>query len=150
LTQKLLTFQLFNSQLSNPKPVTHNSQLFPIFVFMEELRNYINNIRREFSSQKLDESSVGDNPYQLFEKWFEEAVGSQILDPYAMIISTVSKEGKPSNRVVYLRDISEKGLVFYTNYESHKGNDLDANKNISCLFFWGELERQIRIEGVVE
>lgn len=117
---------------------------------MEDLRNYINNIRREFSSQKLDESSVGDNPYQLFEKWFEEAVGSQILDPYAMIISTVSKENKPSNRVVYMRDISENGLVFYTNYESHKGNDLDANKNISCLFFWGELERQIRIEGEVE
>lgn len=117
---------------------------------MEDLRNYINNIRREFSSQQLDVSSVGDNPYHLFEKWFEEAVGSQILDPYAMIISTVSKENKPSNRVVYMRDISEKGIVFYTNYESHKGNDLDFNKNISSLFFWVELERQIRIEGEVE
>ncbi len=117
---------------------------------MEDLRNYINNIRREFSSKQLDESAVGNNPYQLFEKWFEEAVGSQILDPFAMIISTVSKENKPSNRVVYLRDISEQGLVFYTNYESHKGNDLAVNKNISALFFWGEIERQIRIEGEVE
>ena len=92
---------------------------------MEDLRNYINNIRRDFSSKQLDESSLGNNPYQLFAQWFEEAVGSQILDPYAMIVATVSKENKPSSRVVYLRDISEKGLVFYTNYESQKGNDLD-------------------------
>lgn len=116
---------------------------------MEDLRNYINNIRRDFSSKQLDESSVGNNPYLLFEKWFEEAVGSQILDPYAMIISTVSSENKPSSRVVYLRDISEKGMVFYTNYESQKGSDLEVNPSISILFFWGELERQIRIEGKV-
>jgi pyridoxamine 5'-phosphate oxidase len=116
---------------------------------LEDLRNYINNIRRDFSSKQLDESSVGNNPYQLFAQWFEEAVGSQILDPYAMMIATVSKENKPSSRVVYMRDISEKGLVFYTNYDSQKGNDLDSNPHISLLFFWGELERQIRIEGKV-
>lgn len=116
---------------------------------MEDLRNYINNIRRDFSSKQLDESTVGKDPYKLFGQWFEEAVGSQILDPYAMVISTVSKENKPSSRVVYLRDISENGLVFYTNYESHKGNDLESNPNISILFFWVELERQIRIDGKV-
>lgn len=116
---------------------------------MDDLRNYINNIRRDFSSQQLDESTVGKNPYRLFEKWFEEAVGSQILDPYAMAISTVSKENKPSVRVVYMRDISENGIVFYTNYESHKGRDLETNPNISALFFWVELERQIRIDGKV-
>lgn len=116
---------------------------------MEDLRNYINSIRRDFSSQQLDESSAGNNPYLLFEKWFEEAVGSQILDPYAMVISTVSKELQPSNRVVYMRDISENGLVFYSNYDSHKGNDLSVNPNIAALFFWVELERQIRIEGNV-
>jgi pyridoxamine 5'-phosphate oxidase len=66
-----------------------------------------------------------------------------------MVISTVSKENKPSTRVVYLRDISERGLVFYTNYESQKGNDLESNPNISILFFWVELDRQIRIEGKV-
>ncbi len=116
---------------------------------MEDLRNYINNIRRDFSSKQLDESTVGNDPYKLFGQWFEEAVGSQILDPYAMVISTVSKENKPSTRVVYLRDISENGLVFYTNYESQKGNDLESNPNVSILFFWVELDRQIRIEGKV-
>lgn len=116
---------------------------------MEELRNYIHNIRRDFSSKQLDESSVGNNPYQLFAQWFEEALGSQILDPYAMVIATVSKENKPSSRVVYMRDISEMGFVFYTNYDSQKGNDLELNPHISLLFFWGELERQVRIEGKV-
>jgi pyridoxamine 5'-phosphate oxidase len=66
-----------------------------------------------------------------------------------MMVATVSKENKPSSRVVYMRDISEEGLVFYTNYDSQKGNDLDSNPHISLLFFWGELERQIRIEGKV-
>lgn len=116
---------------------------------MEDLRNYINSIRRDFAAKQLDEASVGNDPYELFGTWFEEAVGSQILDPYAMMISTVSDEGKPSSRVVYLRDISENGLVFYTNYESKKGTDLSSNKYISILFFWVELERQIRIEGEV-
>ena len=116
---------------------------------MEELRNYIYNIRRDFLSKQLDESSVGNNPYQLFAQWFEEALGSQILDPYAMVIATVSKENKPSSRVVYMRDISELGFVFYTNYESQKGDDLESNPHISLLFFWGELERQVRIEGKV-
>ena len=117
---------------------------------MEEFRNYINTIRRDFSEQELNESSVTNSPYQLFEKWFDEAVGSQILDPFAMIISTVSEENQPSSRVVYMRDISEEGLVFYTNYNSDKGKNLTLTPRISALFFWGELARQIRVEGEVE
>lgn len=114
---------------------------------MEDLRNYINSVRRDFANRPLDENSISANPFQLFEKWFEDAVASQILDPYAMIISTVNELQQPSSRVVYMRDISEQGLIFYTNYSSHKSHDLIQNPKISCLFFWGEIDRQIRIEG---
>ena len=117
---------------------------------MEDLRNYINSVRRDFSSKELDEKQVSENPYILFEQWFEEAVGSQILDPYAMVISTVNKKHEPGSRVVYMRDINENGLIFYTNYDSDKAKDLSDNKNIAALFFWIELERQIRIEGIAE
>lgn len=116
---------------------------------MEILRNYLNSVRRDFANRPLDESSVSGNPYDLFEKWFEEAVGAQILDPYAMIISTSSKDNQPSSRVVYMRDMVDGGLVFYTNYNSDKAADLEVNPKISALFFWGELERQIRVEGWV-
>lgn len=115
---------------------------------MDILRSYLNSVRRDFANRPLDEQSVPDSPYKLFEKWFDEAVGSEILDPYAMIISTSGSNLQPSSRVVYLRDISEKGMIFYTNYFSHKGHDLQSNPKISALFFWGELERQIRVEGV--
>ncbi|MCO6500095.1 MAG: pyridoxamine 5'-phosphate oxidase [Vicingus serpentipes] len=117
---------------------------------MEELQNYLNSIRRDFADQPLDEKSVADNPFKQFEKWFEEAVNAQILDPYAMSLATVSYDDQPSTRIVYLRGISEEGFKFYTNYNSQKGKDLLENKKVALNFFWGELERQIRIEGEVE
>lgn len=117
---------------------------------MEDLRNYINAIRRDFANRPLDDKSAPENPYEMFERWFEDAVGSQILDPYAMIISTVGKDNQPSSRTVYMRDISEDGLVFYTNYNSHKSHDIAAHGKIAAIFLWIELERQIRIEGSVE
>lgn len=116
---------------------------------IEEVSNYLNKIRHEFTSAELNENSVGENPVGLFADWLEEAVGSQLLDPKAMVISTVSKEGKPSSRVVYNRGITEDGFKFYTNYESRKGNDLENNPNVSVNVFWPEMERQIRMEGVV-
>lgn len=117
---------------------------------MEELQNYLNSIRRDFADKPLNQSSVADNPFLQFGIWFEEAVNAQILDPYAMSISTVSKEGQPSTRIVYLRHISEEGMVFYTNYTSHKGENISDNNKIALNFFWGEIERQIRVEGVVK
>jgi len=117
---------------------------------MEDLQNYLNSIRRDFADKPLNQSSVAANPFLQFGVWFEEAVNSQILDPYAMSISTVSKEGQPSTRIVYLRHISEEGLVFYTNYTSHKGENISDNNKIALNFFWGELERQIRVEGLVK
>ncbi len=116
---------------------------------MEELQNYLNAIRRDFADKPLNEDSVNKNPFLQFSVWFEEAVNAQILDPYAMSLSTVNKEGQPSTRIVYLRHISEEGLFFYTNYTSHKGEDISHHNKVAINFFWGELERQIRVEGVV-
>jgi len=117
---------------------------------MEELQNYLNSIRRDFADKPFNEDSVDANPFKQFEVWFEEAVNSQILDPYAMSLSTVSSDGQPSTRIVYLRGISFEGFKFYTNYTSQKGNNLIANNKVALNFFWGELERQIRVEGEVE
>lgn len=116
---------------------------------IEEVSNYLNQIRHEFTSQALNEDAAGDSPIELYAKWLEEAVGSQILDPKAMVISTVSKDGKPSSRVVYNRGITEKGFKFYTNYDSRKGHDLVSNPHISVNVFWSEMERQIRMHGMV-
>jgi pyridoxamine 5'-phosphate oxidase len=118
---------------------------------LEILRNYLNTIRREFANKPLDESSVPSTPYQLFHSWFEEAVSSQILDPYAMIISTVDASLRPSSRVVYMRDIiAENGIIFYTNYNSRKGQDIESHPDLSALFYWAELDRQIRVDGKVQ
>lgn len=117
---------------------------------MEDLRNYINSIRRDFADKPLEETGLSDNPYQVFEEWFEQAVQSQILDPYAMIIATSGNDLQPTLRTVYMRDISEKGLIFYTNYNSKKGANLAENDKIAAIFLWVELERQIRIEGVAK
>jgi pyridoxamine 5'-phosphate oxidase len=116
---------------------------------IEDIQNYLNEIRRDFMKQSLNENDVKKSPYEQFAKWFEEAVNSQILDPYAMTISTVDAHCRPSSRVVYLRDISENGMIFYTNYLSRKGHDLARHPSISVNFYWAELERQIRIEGSV-
>lgn len=117
---------------------------------MEELQNFLNSIRRDFSDKPLNEDSIAENPFKQFEVWFEEAVNAQLLDPYAMSISSVSYNGQPSTRIVYLRGITEQGFKFYSNYKSQKGEDLLENNKTALNFFWGELERQIRIEGEVE
>lgn len=117
---------------------------------MEDLRNYLNEIRRDFADKPLTEVSVQKNPFLQFSTWFEEAVNAQLLDPYAMLISTVDEVGQPHSRVVYLRNISEEGMIFYTNYNSQKGKNISASNKIAITFFWVELERQIRIEGTVE
>ena len=117
---------------------------------MEDLKNYLNEIRREFSDQELDEKAVHENPFEQYAKWFEEAVGSQLLDPYAMSLSTVNSDGQPSTRIVYLRDIIDEGFVFYTNYNSQKAQDLEQNSKAALNFLYRELDRQIRVEGIVK
>jgi pyridoxamine 5'-phosphate oxidase len=113
------------------------------------INEYLNSLRHEFSTQRLDIDSVASNPIRQLELWIEDAVNAQILEPHAMSVSTVSKEGLPSSRIVYLREIHENGLVFYTNYNSRKGHELAQNSAAAALFFYAELERQVRVEGRV-
>ena len=116
---------------------------------LEEVRNYINSVRRDFAAKPLTRELLHEDPLEQFATWMEEAVNAQILDPYAMCVSTVGADGKPSSRIVYWRDVENGGFVFYTNYNSHKGQEIDANPNVAINFHWTELERQIRIEGTV-
>ena len=116
---------------------------------MEDLRLYINTLRHDFAKQTLDEKDVAKSAITQFEKWFKEAVDSKVNEPNAMTVCTASKEGKPSARILLLRNFNDDGFVYYTNYNSRKGNEINENPNVALLFFWPELERQVRIEGTV-
>jgi pyridoxamine 5'-phosphate oxidase len=110
----------------------------------------IANLRREWSSRKLDETNVNSNPIGQFSEWMQEAIDADLLDVNAMTLATADKNGVPSARIVLLKSIDKKGLVFFTNYESNKGKDLAENPKASVVFFWKELERQVRVTGTVE
>lgn len=110
----------------------------------------IQNLRQDYRSASLLENDVDTNPYLQFEKWFTEALQAEILEPNAMTIATANKNSIPSARIVLLKGFDEHGFVFYTNYDSQKGKELAENPYAAILFYWGDLERQIRIEGVVE
>lgn len=107
-------------------------------------------IRREYRLAELDEETAGDNPLVFFSQWFAEAQTSEITESNAMVLATVDAQQKPHARVVLLKGLDDKGFVFYTNYNSAKGQDLAANPNAALTFFWKELERQVRIEGMIE
>jgi pyridoxamine 5'-phosphate oxidase len=109
----------------------------------------IASLRRDYSREKLDESAVDPDPFVQFGHWFDEALKSELREPTAMALSTVGPEGRPSSRMVLLKGWDARGFVFFSNYESRKGGELARNPHASLLFFWAELERQIRIEGVV-
>ncbi len=117
---------------------------------MEDLRLYINTLRHDFSKQTLDEKDVNKNPILQFEKWFKEAVDAKVNEPNAMTLCTATVDGKPSARILLLRNFDENGFVFYTNYASRKGEEMASNPNVALLFFWPELERQVRIEGTLK
>jgi pyridoxamine 5'-phosphate oxidase len=116
---------------------------------MDDIRNYINTLRHDFSKESLDEKDALRNPVDQFFRWFHEAIDAKVNEPNAMSLSTVSSEGKPSSRIVLLRNFDNNGFVFYTNYTSRKGEEISDNPNASLLFFWPELERQVRIEGLL-
>jgi pyridoxamine 5'-phosphate oxidase len=105
-------------------------------------------LRKEYSRGALDEGNVAKHPLVQFEKWFQEAVHSEVPEPSAMNLSTVTDTGLPSSRIVLLKGIENGCFVFYTNYQSRKGSQLDANPVCALTFFWPDLERQVRIEGV--
>jgi len=108
----------------------------------------IAHLRREYSKASLDVTTVNQDPFKQFEKWFHEALQTQTSEPNAMHLATVNQHGNPSSRIVLLKGIENNKLVFYTNYHSKKGKELDANPACALTFFWPELERQVRIEGV--
>jgi pyridoxamine 5'-phosphate oxidase len=106
-------------------------------------------MRIDYVQRLLSEDDVQRDPIAQFEKWFDEALKSQVSEPNAMSLSTVSPEGKPSSRIVLIKQFDERGFTWYTNYNSDKGQHLQHNPTAALLFFWRELERQVRIEGTV-
>ncbi len=106
-------------------------------------------IRRDYSLKTLDEKEVDQNPFLQFSSWWKEAINSSIDEVNAMTLATSDPTGKPSARIVLLKGITDEGLIFFTNYNSHKAEELEANPSAALVFFWKELERQIRIEGKV-
>jgi len=107
----------------------------------------IASIRKEYQQQALTEADIDPHPLRQFDKWWSEAVASTIEEVNAMTLSTVSPGGMPSSRVVLLKGYDDHGFVFFTNYESRKGQELADNPHACLLFFWKELERQVKIEG---
>ena len=109
----------------------------------------IADIRKEYKLKLLLEKDVDADPIRQFQQWWNEALLSNIEEPNAMTLATTNKHGKPSARIVLLKGLSNDGFVFYTNYESRKAGELKENPHAALLFFWKELERQVRIEGTI-
>jgi pyridoxamine-phosphate oxidase len=109
----------------------------------------IADIRKEYTKGALEPKDMGDDPLQEFRGWFQQAIESQVLEPNAMVLGTVNTARRPSSRVVLLKEITADGIVFFTNYASRKGQEIEANPFVSAVFFWAELERQVRVEGEV-
>ncbi len=107
-------------------------------------------VRREYSLHALSETDVDLNPFVQFTRWFQEALRARLPEPSAMALATATAEGKPSVRMVLLKGYDDRGFVFFTNYEGRKSAELLHNPNAALLFYWSELERQVRIEGSVE
>jgi pyridoxamine 5'-phosphate oxidase len=110
----------------------------------------IADIRQDYLKAALDEASAGDDPLVFFHHWFNEAQAAGISEVNAMTLATVNAHGKPHARIVLLKGLDETGFVFYTNYLSAKGGDLAQSRDAALVFFWKELERQVRIEGYAE
>lgn len=113
------------------------------------MKEFISKLRKDYGQQELHEDQVNKNPILQFEKWFTEIINRGVLEPNAMTLSTASKDGKVSARIVLLRNFSKDGFSFYTNYNSRKGKDLAENPYACLNFFWCEAERQVRISGKV-
>ena len=112
--------------------------------------NSIADIRKDYKLRSFLEAEAASNPFVQFTEWWNDALASNIDEVNAMTLATVNAAGKPSARIVLLKGMSEEGYEFYTNYESHKAKEMAGNSNVALVFFWKELERQIRIEGTVK
>lgn len=113
-------------------------------------KEIIENLRQDYKLATLSEKDVATYPMNQFEKWFNDALKAQLYEPNAMTLATTSIDRKPSARIVLLKGFSDKGFTFYTNYLSAKGKEMAKNPVVALVFYWPELERQVRIEGTVE
>ena len=107
-------------------------------------------LRQSYARDTLDAGDIDADPIRQFEKWFAQAQAADVSEPNAMSLATADAQGRPSNRIVLVKGVDTRGFVFFTNYESDKGDDLAENPYASLLFFWQPLERQVRISGRVE
>ncbi|SRR5579883_495773 len=114
------------------------------------MSNSIADLRHNYTLQQLHESDVDPDPIRQFQRWLDEAIAAQLPEPNAMTLATATSTGIPSARIVLLKGLDARGFVFYTNYESRKGRELDANPQAGLVFLWTVLERQVRVEGRVE
>ncbi|MEL6439380.1 MAG: pyridoxamine 5'-phosphate oxidase [Cyanobacteria bacterium J06621_8] len=114
------------------------------------MESSIADLRQNYTLAGLTEKELKSNPFEQFSLWFQQALEADLLEPNAMTLATATPDGKPSARIVLLKDFSEAGFVFYTNYESQKGQELIANPFAALVFLWDKLERQVRVEGEVE
>lgn len=108
------------------------------------------NLRRDYQRAALDQTEVAKDPIQQFDRWLKQAIAAEIPEPTAMTLATVAASGRPSARILLLKAYGPQGFTFFTNYESRKGQELAHNAAASMVFYWAELERQVRIEGTVE
>lgn len=119
------------------------------FCEMELTKENLQNLRQEYKSAELHEHEVASDPMDQFEIWFKDALNVQLFEPNVMTLATADSMGKPAARIVLLKGFDSNGFMFYTNYLSKKGQHLAENPQASLLFFWPELERQVRIDGLV-
>lgn len=110
----------------------------------------IADIRKDYQQAVLDEQHAGDDPLAFFHKWFNEALDARAEEVNAMTLATIGADNKPHARIVLLKALDEKGFTFFTNYNSAKGHEIDSHPFAALVFFWRELERQVRIEGTIE
>lgn len=110
----------------------------------------ISHLRQDYRAAELDINSVSENPFEQFDKWLHEAMKSDAREPNAMALATVGEDGKPSCRIVLLKQLTKQGLIFYTNYKSNKGREILNHPQVAVTFFWELLERQVRVEGLAK
>src|SRR6218665_3210937 len=117
---------------------------------MTNISEHLSKIRADYQMATLNETEVGADPLLFFQKWFAQAEEAGITEVNAMTLATANMWGLPSARIVLLKGLDEEGFVFFTNYESEKGRQIAEEESVALLFFWKELERQVRIEGVAK
>jgi pyridoxamine 5'-phosphate oxidase len=111
--------------------------------------DHLARLRKEYIRAGLTESAADPDPIAQFRRWFDTAIGADLHEPNAMTLATATPEGRPSARIVLLKGFDERGFVFYTSYEGRKSEEIEANPRCALVFYWGELERQVRVEGGV-